>query len=375
MQSLIEKYFSHPFAVFLSIAILYLGGMFFRTVTIQRAVYGDGLYYYIAVRSIVIDHDINYTNEYETLKTRAPKTPLGIPGNVYPIGPSLLWLPSFLWIHSIIHGNGFSLPYQLVVAATGVAFVFVGYLVLYQVLLKYVNQSLARKTIFTLAFTTNLWYYGSLDTANSHSASFLIATVIISLILNKRPALYTGIFIGFLGMVRTQDALFLLLMTQSLSGLVTGGMGFVIGFFPQLIYWYTLYGTIGRSPYLDANHGFDFLHPKLLEVLFSNNNGLLFWTPYVGLGVFGFARSKFFPFALKSRFLVLLLLQWILIASWSFWWQGASFSGRMFISVLPLVAFGFAYILRSLNEKMQNIFIIVGVTATVSSMLLYYIFF
>jgi hypothetical protein len=51
-------------------------------------------------------------------------------------------------------------------------------------------------------------------------------------------------------------------------------------------------------------------------------------------------------------------LELIIIASWSTWWQGASYSGRMFIGMLPLIAFGLAEIFRIIKNRIfQGMFV------------------
>src|SRR5438552_1720015 len=62
----------------------------------------DGVYYYVYLRSLVIDHDLDFTNEYtyyHVSTATAPKTPTNLAPNKYAIGPALLWMPFFLAAH------------------------------------------------------------------------------------------------------------------------------------------------------------------------------------------------------------------------------------------------------------------------------------
>jgi hypothetical protein len=85
----------------------------------------DGAYYYVYVRSLVIDHDLNFANEYAYYRlsaiTNGP-TPTGLAPNKYAIGPALLWMPFFLAAHLI----------ALVGRALGFGIVADGYGYLYQ---------------------------------------------------------------------------------------------------------------------------------------------------------------------------------------------------------------------------------------------------
>lgn len=328
--------------VFLTIAFLYVFLFSCKAFVLGKTVYGDGIYYYSWMRSVIVDHDISFNNEYLMLGGTQPLTNTGIMGNVYPIGPSLLWAPWFFTIHLLIRGDGFSFPYQFFIGFISCLYTIAGLIILYRLLLRSFSESVAFLSTAAIALGTNLLFYGALDTVNSHSTSFFISTILITLIIEKRSAFLTGIFVGLLSLMRTQDAIFLILILPfiSFSNIIYSATGFLIAFIPQLIAWQTLYGTFLKSPYLDPYHYFDFFHPHLVEVLLSPNNGLFLWTPLIALCLLGLVMQK------KYMFFTLFLLQLFLIGSWSFWWQGASFSGRMFISFLPLFGYGLAGIYR-----------------------------
>lgn len=86
--------------------------LFFLTGTVGNRpfkVESDGIYYYHFVVSLVLDGDLDFTNDYQRvpLDTRTeqnldldpyrflqlPHSLTGKPRNIYPIGPALLWLP------------------------------------------------------------------------------------------------------------------------------------------------------------------------------------------------------------------------------------------------------------------------------------------
>jgi hypothetical protein len=311
-----------------------------KALILGKTVYGDGIYYYSWIRSIVIDRDISFENEYKTLNGTQPFTPEGKIGNVYPIGPAIFWSPFFLWVHLIIQGDGFSFMYQYSIGLVSCLYAIAGIILLYRLLCKYFSDRISFLATAGTAFGTNLLFYGSLDPVNSHSTSFFISSVLLTAIMEKRSAFFIGLLTGLLAMIRTQDAIFLLLAIPLVSRLHLLVSGFLMGFLPQLLSWQALYQTVLKSPYLDSHHYFDVFKPRLIEVLLSPNNGLFLWTPLVAICVLGLFLQK------RILFLFLFAVQWYLIASWSFWWQGASFSGRMFISLLPLLSFGLAHILQ-----------------------------
>ncbi|MCX8009474.1 MAG: hypothetical protein N3A54_07345, partial [Patescibacteria group bacterium] len=224
---------------------------------------------------------------------------------------------------------------------------------LYRLVFRHFSPSVASITLIGIAFCTNLLFYGSLDTVNSHSSSLFLSTIVITLILEQRSPFLIGVFIGLLAATRTQDGIFvilaapLLVQRRSFMSFSSFILGCLLGFFPQLLAWQALYGTMLKSPYLSEHHYFNFFQPKLIDVLVYPNNGLLLWTPIIGICLAGLVLEK------RILFLLVFILQWYLIASWSFWWQGASFSGRMFISLLPIFSLGLGDLLTRWKPKLQ----------------------
>lgn len=350
--------------LFILIFVIYVAGFFLHAYVVQKTVYGDGLYYVAWLRSVIIDGDINLSNDYALLGITQKPTPTGLVGNIYPIGPALAWAPAYAWTHSIARGDGVSLPYQLAIGITGVFYAIVGLLLLYRLILYFAPEYVTKLTIGGIAFATNIFFYGSLDTVNSHAVSFLLSTLLLTLWMQqKRSDVVLGMVSGLLALVRPQDALLglLLLYKTNLRKLLLSTVGFLIVFSLQLIAWQLLYGTFRMSPYLDRGYGFNFLQPQLLAVLFSPNNGLFLWTPLTLLGVIGFFLPGFMRREYKKYFLFVMLAQLYLVASWSTWWQGASYSGRMFVSILPILAFGMAHLftfLKRFNLKGRELFLI-----------------
>ncbi len=342
---------------FLFIIIVYLALYFTKAIYLGKTVYGDGVYYYAWMRSLIVDRDINFDNDYAMLGGAQPSTPDGRIGNVYPIGPPLLWSPFFVFVHQILKGDGFSFTYQIFTGLIACLYAIAGLVLLYRLLASSVQPHIAIFTIYGIAFGTNMFFYGSLDTITSHSISFFLSVVALTFSLQGSSSFLLGASLGLLASTRTQDIIYMLLALpilirqRSIQTLIRLGLGWFLGFAPELFAWQLLYGTILKSPYLDDYHYFDWFHPHLLDTLLSSNNGLFFWTPLVAFCLLGLILKR------KWLFLLIFLLQWYLISSWSFWWQGASFSGRMFISFLPLASFGLASFLQQFNKTVQLLFI------------------
>lgn len=337
---------------FFLIAAMYLAGFFIHAGILQKTVYGDGIFYYSWLRSVVVDRDINFANEYAAFGMDWPLTPKGLLGNIYSVGPAILWAQQFLWIHRLLIHDGHTLPYQLTIGITSVFYALFGLLLLFRTLRQFFSKTVAQVTVIAVAFATNIFFYGSLDTVNSHAVSFFASSVFLYLLTKPKTApLILGASVGLLALIRPQDALFglLLLPRVNRKTLMPMILGFLLAFSPQLIAWQALYGQFWVSPYLDRGYGFNFLQPHLLEVLFSPRNGLILWTPIVAVAFAGFLLHNF-PKSINRRLMILLIfLELYLVASWTTWWQGASYGGRMFISLLPLLSIGLATVFSRLK--------------------------
>lgn len=332
--------------IFLAIALLYLMGFLGHAWIVQKTVYGDGIYYYSWLRSVMIDGDLFFRNDYDLLGVTQLPTSTGMLANIYPIGPAILWSASFNWVHSIVQGNGTSLFYQLTTGATSVGYALVGLLLMYHFFRRHYSELASILSVTSIAFATNLFFYGSLDTVNSHAVSFAIAALFVNLWMQKNTNdVLMGTIVGLLALIRPQDAVYglLLLAGATTKSLVRNALGFFLVFSLQLTAWQILYGKFWISPYLDRGYGFDFFRPNILQTLFSPLNGLFLWTPLTLLGVLGYFFPKIPKIEHKPYLLCVLFLQLYLIASWTNWWQGESYSGRMFISSLPIIGLGLAH--------------------------------
>ena len=268
---------------FLIIASIYLLGYLAHAFILQKTVYGDGIFYFSWVRSIVVNHDINFTNEYSHFGVYAY-------GNKHPIGAPLFWLPLYAQAHAIIQKSGYELPYQLFVGFISVLASLSGLILLFRLLTKNFPRTAALLAILSIAGATNLLFYGSIDPVNSHAISFFTATVFLSFLFSKNVSPFlTGCALGFCALVRPQDAMLGLIAIPHVSlqgshplrlrALRAFLAGATIIFSLQLLAWYALYGTPWTSPYLSGGESFIWWSPHFFNVLFSPTNGLFLWTP------------------------------------------------------------------------------------------------
>ena len=347
----------------LLIFFFYILVFFSHALILKKTVYGDGTFYYSWVRSIVIDRDINFANEYANFGVAAT-------GNKHPIGAPLFLLPWYAQAHAIIDKTGYEFSYQLLVGFISVLAALSGLILLYRLLLQSFSKTASALSVISVAAATNLLFYGSIDPVNSHAISFFAATVFLSFLYSKNVSPFlTGCALGFCALVRPQDIVFVLLAFPRYSK--TFFLGVLLAFSPQLFAWYALYGTPWISPYLTSGESFTWWSPNFFNVLFSTTNGLFLWTPITLLATLGFV---FWKDKRRVWFLLLFVLEVAIVGSWSIWWQGASYSGRMLVSSLPILAFGLAAFFSKLAtgglRAKQVLLAIIGPLAIINALLI-----
>jgi len=270
----------------------------------------------------------------------------------------------FLQSSSLIP-SGFEIPYQIATAATNIFLGTLGLYLLYSLLRKYFSETIARLTAITLFSTTNLLFYFAVEPLTSHATSFFVSTLFVYYFLKHKKDKYyyliLGLLGGFAGLVRTQDALILVVpiiqiivnSKTSLKFLVTNFIllfaGFLVGFAPQIFLWKLFFDFYYPPP--GWGYGFTFLSPHILYVLFNRENGLFILTPSVFLAFIGLFSLFLRKWHIALFSLTYFFLQIYFISSWQEYFQGGSFSIRMMISSYPFLSFGLAEIMTDTRNR------------------------
>lgn len=334
----------------------------------------DGISYYMYVRSLVIDGDLNFANEYDYFVPRTtawlpPRltTPTGKTSNLYAVGPALLWLPFYLVAHASsallrLMGapaqlDGYGYIYQAAVCLGSVVYGYLGILLTYRTARKF-YPSAALAACLLIWFATNLIYYQIMEASMAHMCSFFAVALLIALWLHfrdeltPRQGLWIGLASGLVGIVRQPDLTFFLLpildkglshhsRESKLKFTAAAVVGFLLVFSIQMGTWQVLYGRPWINGYSYSGYGFtNLLSPKVIQVLFSTQHGLFLWHPILllaGLGfIFLWRRDRILAGLLSAGFLI----QVCVIGAWVDWAQGDAFGGRMFIASFPILALG-----------------------------------
>jgi hypothetical protein len=338
----------------------------------------DGREYFVQLRSLVIDGDLDFANENATFGTRGT-------ARRYAFGAPLLWVPFYLACHAwlavlnLFGGahplDGYGGPYQRAVGFGTLLYGFVALVLIYRMLRDYFSRRLSWITLVSLCFGSFVVWYLTVENSMVHGVS-MFATTLFFFVWHHarrdpRAAAWArvGAAAGLMTMVRWQNGVFLLLpalqmthqvWTDTAGDTVARGTEVVkrgaalavaggLTFFPQLLFWKLVYGEWWHLP--SKEHGVRWFEPHVGDVLFSSNHGLLSLTPVIYLALLGLPffirRDRWLAAALAVGFVAQLYVN----STVEVWWGGAGFGGRRFANCALVFAVGLASLLEWVRRR------------------------
>jgi hypothetical protein len=357
---------------------------------------GDGVGYYAYVRAPLIEHNLDFTHDYQQANTSFRENRLDKNGqptaefrtrtghieNHFTVGPAILWAPFLLATHvgvllarsmgSAVAADGFSTPYRIAMALATAFYGFLGLLISFRRARKYVDETWALLATLAIWCASSLPVYMYFNPSWSHAHSAFVVALFVWYWHETRDARSLGqwILLGalaglMLDVYYANVMLFVILpfeaareyaaavrratpTTPSVSQLVTRHLAFavtlVICMLPTFIAHRIIYGGIFETGYVPIRDWF-WTSPYLFSVLFSANHGLLSWTPVLILSVIGlFAFWRSVP-RTGLAFLGAALAFYYFIASYPDWAGISSYGNRFFVSLTPLFILGLAVFL------------------------------
>ena len=360
----------------------------------------DGIGYYVYLPSVLIDGDLDFTDEYrhfyrshpETASYRIDdRTPTGLPANRFGIGPAILWAPFFIAAHLLavvlnalgadLETTGYGVWYQIPVLAGSIVYGGLGAWLCFRAARRSTSKNAALAATLLAVLAGNSIYYLVIEPSMSHALSMFAGAAFFYLWIAARDrqgwrtSIGLGGLAGLMALIRPQDGLFLILpiadaalaarragrsawrpwMAASLQMVAAA---FIV-FLPQLIVWRLLNGNWLRSGYAQE---FDALfHSPLAQlpsVLFSAERGLLTWHPVFLLALIGLVLSQ--DRRLATLGFAGFAIQWLVISSWHDWRQGDAFGGRMFIVCTPIFVYGLAVLLDAAADRWSWCQLLIG---------------
>jgi hypothetical protein len=354
-----------------------------------RRLASEGWLHFAALRSAVVDGDLDLRNELAWLPAphadRARASGVLQTGRVaHEPGLLLLWAPAYLVAH-LVHSaglggefdgpDGFSPLHVNAVGLAALAWAFVAVVVAYRLAAKHTSPLLASTVVVAAWFASTLLWYAVVEPTMPHASATGIVAVFLALWLRARqrrdlPSWLALAAVGGL-VVSTQryDAYWLLLPALTVArhlpswlegvsprralfatSLAAGAL--LIGLSPLVLYDRAL---AAQTSLLPADPGsFALRHwrePRLVEFLWSSNHGVFSWTPVVFLAVLGLTRLWWRERELGATLLVTLAAGvWLLSSSWD-WHGGDAFGSRRLTEAFPLVALGLALLAEWLLRR------------------------
>lgn len=369
----------------LAAVILVSAGCFIKYGKNSNTLYGDALGYYMYLPATFIynnvdrmydlpdDKTIHFGIRWYAQEMKARKGPIGKEVNQYTYGIAFLEMPFFFIAHAIEKvrghtGNGYSITYQYLVKASSVFYLLMGMLLLYRILKNYFPPGISLLTLLCLFIGTNLFWFTLLQSGMSHiPLFFLYCMLILSTIeLHKKPQkrkfIAMGLTIGLITVIRPTDILCILipllynvynkvtmhdkilLLKNHASKMALLIAAFILPVIPQLLYWKTTTGQYIYYSYADQSFSY-WKHPKIIEGLFSFNNGWLAYSPIMLISLAGmvlYRRYKKWAWCLW----VILPAYIYIIYSWYCYNYINGLGSRPMIHLYPLLAIPFAALLQ-----------------------------
>lgn len=359
----------------------------------RKALTWDVFGYYLYLPATFIHHDLALEDHAwldEVMARYAPSStfyqlvdgPDGKRVIKYSAGMAVLYAPFFLIAHlsAPVLGypaDGFSPPYQYIIAFGCLLYALLGLFVLRKVLLHFFSDGWAAVLIALIVLGTNYLQLTVWDgTLLTHTPLFLLYALLLwaTIRWHERPrvrtALLLGAMAGLITLVRPSEGVCLLipllwlptgpdgwerkwgLLRTHFGQVAVAALAFVVAASPQMIYWHAVTGDWIFYSYVNPGEGFDFFPPHITSFLFSFRKGWLLYTPLMVLALVGI------PMLWRKRreafwaVLLFLLADLWVVSAWSCWWYaGGSFSSRSLVPAYTLLAIPLGVCLQAIFRR------------------------
>lgn len=338
---------------------------------------GDGIGYYAYLPAIFIDNNLHdlphnpaYTNKVNTRTV-----------NKYFAGTSLLIAPFFAVAYTSARVfdydvDGYSLPFQFMVAIASVFYLFLGLFCLAKLLALFnVSKLNSAIVVVLILFGTNLLYYSVIACSMSHVYSFAMISCFAlagkkSLTTHHLKYFYLSAFLlGVIILIRPINGIVLLLIPvlsnnkdefkELLTVLFKRWYHVIFSLlllslvlFIQPFAWHEQTGSFFLWSY--SNEGFYFQYPQFFNVLFSSRKGLFIYTPLTLISLTAliviFQKNKFQFYSILS----FLLVATYIISCWWNWYYGDSFGLRAFIDFYPVCGLLLGILLENVSVRFKR---------------------
>jgi hypothetical protein len=374
-------------------------------VLVNPWVRGDGVGYYAYVRSLLIDGDLRFENEWLAGNPTfvQPKLdergrirpeyygPNGYVKNHFSVGPAMLWAPFLIVAHGVvltlnsfgwnIPANGYSPPYTVTMAMATALYGFWGLLLSYRLAREYFEERWAFLGTVGIWFGSSLPVYMYFNPSWSHAHSAFVVALFLWYWHRTRRGrtplqwMALGLLSGLMLNVYYPNGIVMLVPLLESLGIYTCAwkaaprnwatvrklfaanllylVVAVIAFLPTLITRWIIYGSAFETGYESLGEWAWGL-PVLWKVLFSSNHGLFSWTPILLFAVAGLFILRRKDALLGTHLACVFLVFYYFMASYRSWDGISSFGNRFFVSLTPLFVLGLSALLSGFADLVRN---------------------
>ncbi len=354
--------------------------------------------YYAFARSLLIEHRLDFTKDWQAANSSFRMGRLGDDGNPRPteytvtglidnhfaVGPAILWSPFLILTHLAVlsydglGGNapadGYSRPYRVAMAFGTALYGFLALLIAFAVARRYVSERSAFLATLGIWFASSLPVYMYFNPSWSHAHSAFMVALFFWFWLRTHPArtwsqwVILGAIGGLMMDVYYLTAILLLLpLLESLAeyflslrgaGLESARRLFmknvafvatlVVAFVPTLVTKKLIYGGYLRLGYREAWY---WKSPAFFNVAFSPDHGLFSWTPILILAVVGLWFLRRHDRVLSVHLLAVFVLYLYVMGCYQNWDGLSSFGNRFFVSLTSIFVLGLAALFDWLGQQ------------------------
>jgi hypothetical protein len=353
----------------------------------DRVINSDGKAYYAYLPAIFIHHNFQYkfVEDYEwvyyphdkaAFKEFRMKAGNNVVNKTYP-GMAVVWTPFFLFAHFVAYLelfplDGYSLPYQYMIAIASLFFLWLGARTLMRLLVRFgSSEKNAAFISAVITLGTNLVYYTITEGSMTHVYSFALVTSFLLAVYNlthtgKTKWFGISLFIlSLIILIRPTNALVLLLvpfvagsrhqlkdtiqrLSAHKSSVIKGLVIFILIMFIPFLLWKLQCGKWVVYSY--GNEGFNFTKPYFTSILFSYNRGWFIYTPVAFVSLFGFIglfRKNWFQ---AVTLLVFLVIFTYIASSWWVWYYASKCGQRVFIDIYAITGLLLVFLYGTFNS-------------------------
>jgi len=351
--------------------------------------------YYFYLPAIFIYHDIHHLEFQEALKNKYRYSNSDYQGVLlpdstytmkYPIGAAIFYSPFFFIAHGYasatgLNADGFSHPYQVMLSLGCLFYTFLGLWFLRKILLLFFSEMATGITLLLLVTASNYLNYSAIDHAMTHNQLFTLYVFIIwfSIKFHEKPtlkiALLLGLFCGLATITRPTEIICVLIpvlwnvtgykslisrirffFTQYKMTLLFIFGAIIVGSI-QLFYWKITTGKFLFYSYEEQT--FSWLHPHIIEGLFSYKKGWFIYTPVMLFIIPGFIYLYKNNNGLFLPIFLFVILNIYIAFSWDIWWYGGSLGQRSMVQSYAFLSLPIAALVQAvLNSHRITQFLI-----------------